>query len=149
MIIITSPLKTTADSIPAFHGQTEKATTSPITNNTNNHPINLVQDNEVSLININNQTKPKIQSSYIKMIEMTDMSPRKEPKEWTLPITAKKNKTNIRQTPKKDTVVKRQEMTIEMYNLKNDFNNIHNKMTIFAEENKKLKDDLIKAHNSS
>ena len=83
------------------------------------------------------------------MIEMTDMSPRKEPKEWTLPITAKKNKTNIRQTPKKDTVVKRQEMTIEMYNLKNDFNNIHNKMTIFAEENKKLKDDLIKAHNSS
>ena len=83
------------------------------------------------------------------MIEMTDISPRKEPKEWTLPITVKKNKTNIRPTLTKDTVVKIQEMTIEMYNLKNDFNNIHNKMTIFAEENKKLKDDLIKAHNSS
>ena len=68
---------------------------------------------------------------------MTDMSPRKEPKECTFPITVKKNKTNITPTPKKGKAVKRQEMTIEICNnLKNAFNNIHNKMTIFAEKYK-------------
>ena len=80
------------------------------------------------------------------MIEITEISPWKKPKEYTLQIKVKK-KQNKKNQYNNDTTekqfIKRQEVTIEMYNnLQNAFNNMDSEMTVFTEKNKRDQQEI-------